>query len=59
MWGVPLPCWKFGESEGSELESGPCEFDFWSSQINDFKIDTCHFLAWRLGIIRIEQGLVC
>ena len=25
---------------------GPRGFNLWSSQTNDFKIGTCHFLAW-------------
>ena len=37
------------ESEGVVLlfESGPRGFEPWSSHINDFIIDTCHFLTWR------------
>ena len=27
-----------------------CMFETWSSQTKDFKIDTCHFLAWRLAL---------
>ena len=31
-------------------------FESWSTQTNDFKIDTCHLLARRSDIIRIGQG---
>ena len=38
---VERPFWEIRESE-------PCEFELWSSQTNDFKIDTCHFLVLAL-----------
>ena len=34
-----------GESEGGMFQSGAPGFSTWSSQMNDFKIDTCRFLA--------------
>ena len=40
-----LPCWKIRESEPRGFKSRPCRFEPWSSQINGFKIDTCHLLA--------------
>ena len=33
----------------NEFESGAREFETWSSQTKYFKIDTCRFLAGRLG----------
>ena len=40
-----LPFWEIGESVRRGFESGPRCFKPWSSQTNDFKIDTCRFLA--------------
>ena len=30
----------------SWFESGACSFETWTCQTNDYKIDTCLFLAW-------------
>ena len=32
-----------------EFKSGPCRFELWLSQTNDFKIDTYRFLARHWG----------
>ena len=37
---IRLLCWKIRASEPCGFESGPCGFDLWTSQINDFKIYT-------------------
>ena len=49
------PFWEIGESEDHRFESGA-----WLSQTNDFKIDTCRFLAWRSTLLanQSRQGLV-
>ena len=52
---IRLPCWKIGESEPYRFESGPCGFKPWSGQINDFKIDTCRFLTWRLALLGLSK----
>ena len=41
---IYLPFWKIGESE-------PRSFKPRSSQTNDFKIDTCRFLARHLALL--------
>ena len=43
--------WVISESEGLELEFGPRIFESWSSQTNDFRSDTCRFLAWRSPLL--------
>ena len=39
------------ESEDPGFEYRAHRFEAWSSQTKDFKIDTCRFLAWRLGLL--------
>ena len=46
-----LSFWETGDSEGHGFESRPRIFKSWSSQTNDFKIDACSFLAWRLVLL--------
>ena len=46
-----LPFWETGESEGRGSESEPHIFESSLSQTNDFKIDTCHSLAWRSALL--------
>ena len=43
---VRLSFWEIGESEGRGFEFRPHVFESWSNQVDDFNIDTCHFLAW-------------
>ena len=39
------------ESKCPRFESRPCGFEPWLSQTNDFKMETCRFLAWRLVLL--------
>ena len=41
---VCLPFWELGKLK-------PRGFESWLSQTNDFKIDTCHFLARRSALL--------
>ena len=49
--------WEIGESEPHRFEAGPLGFEPWSSKINDSKIDTWRFPAWRSALL--GQGKDC
>ena len=50
-----LPFWEIGESEYRGFETSACGFETWLSQTNDFKIDTCCFLAWSSALIGLDK----
>ena len=43
--------WEIGESEDCGFESGVRGIEPWLNHTNDFKIDTCLFLAKRLALL--------